>query len=152
MEGPLNKRGEKANVPRVKCVKIRLPKSWTLFSRNYLNLLYWNLIFFWTRDIQLCPRNLTLLGPFGVFMGLLMPLRVSMTVYLSHLERFCPQLSLKGTLFIPIVSNQMIKIRREIFQRPKTAKCVKLIIFSQRKISDLDFHRTKRSVNPFQQS
>ena len=68
-------------------------------------------------DFQLCPRNLTLLGPFGVFMGLLMPLRVSMTVYLSHLELFCPRLSLKGTLFIPIVSNQMIKIRREIFQR-----------------------------------
>ena len=85
---------------------------------------------FWVGDFQLCPRNLTLLGPFGVFMGLLMPLRVSMTVYLSHLELFCPRLSLKGTLFIPIVSNQMIKIRREIIQRPKTAKCVKLIILS----------------------
>ena len=79
---------------------------------------------------EMCPRNLNLFGPFGVFMGLLMPLRVSMTVYLSHLEFFCPRLSLKGTLFIPIVSNQMIKIRREIIQRPKTAKCVKLIIFS----------------------
>lgn len=59
---------------------------------------------------KLCPRNLTLLGPFGGFIGLLMPLRVSMTVYLSNLELFCPLLSLKGTLFIPIVSNQMIKI------------------------------------------
>ena len=87
-------------------------------------------LYLWIGFIQMCPRNLNLFGPFGVFMGLLMPLRVSMTVYLSHLEFFCPRLSLKGTLFIPIVSNQMIKIRREIIQRPKTAKCVKLIIFS----------------------
>ena len=77
---------------------------------------------FWVGDFQLCPRNLTLLGSFGVFMGLLMPLRVSMTVYLSHLELFCPRLSLKGTLFIPIVSNQMIKIRREIISETLNCK------------------------------
>ena len=72
---------------------------------------------FWVGDFQLCPRNLTLLGPFG---GFYRSINASESVYDSisvPSRAFLSSTQPQGYTFIPIVSNQMIKIRREIFQR-----------------------------------